>query len=206
MKTDPGITINTNPPKSEPQKNRWRTMGIFLFLIFIISFFAYRLEIVLGKTPSLDKTFTPVTQAAPQEIGSYDILGYAINKAEATKLLQTEEGRKQLSPENGAFAVTQETLKLGRDAFYSDTFGNEIFQTDVVGALNGPINLLTVGAAIAKLGGKHTTNLQIPLNEDVTIGDRTFKAGFTTQEQTDLINFLLSLDDQPEVLPNVGDR
>ena len=27
------------------------------------------------------------------------------------------------------------------------------------------------------------------------------KAGFTTQDQTDLIQFLLSLDDDPEVLP-----
>jgi hypothetical protein len=68
-----------------------------------------------------------VTQAAPQEVGDYDILGYAINKEEATRLLETEAGRKQLSRENGAFAVTEETLKLGRDAFYSDTFGNEIF-------------------------------------------------------------------------------
>ncbi len=177
MKTDPGISKDVNIPKIEPQKNRWRTIGILLFLVVIVSFLAYRLEIVLGKTPSLDKTFTPVTQAAPQEVGDYDILGYAINKEEATRLLETEAGRKQLSRENGAFAVTEETLKLGRDAFYSDTFGNEIFQTDVVGALNGPINLVTVGQAIAKLGGKHTTNLQIPINEDVTIGGRTFKAG-----------------------------
>ncbi|MCC5603468.1 hypothetical protein [Nostoc favosum] len=34
-----------------------------------------------------------------------------------------------------------------------------------------------MGQAIAKLGGKHTTNLRIPINEDVTIGVRTFKAG-----------------------------
>ncbi|BAZ50049.1 hypothetical protein NIES4103_26630 [Nostoc sp. NIES-4103] len=178
MKTDPSITIDNNLPKIEPQKNRWATLAtILLVLIIIVSFFAYKLEIVLGKTPSLDKTFTPITQAAPQEIGSYDVLGYAINKEQATQLLQTETGSQQLSRENGAFPVTEETLKLGRDAFYSETFGNEIFQTDVVGALNGPINMITVGQAIAKLGGKHTTNLQIPINEDVTIGGRTFKAG-----------------------------
>ncbi|PHM07019.1 hypothetical protein [Nostoc sp. 'Peltigera malacea cyanobiont' DB3992] len=126
--------------------------------------------------------------------------------------------------------------------------------------------MITVGQAIAKLGGKHTTNLRIPINEDVTIGGRTFKAGtflntgldvpanslvplgmrasltkgklrfgitcalshatldnktgrilegapnndvntglvlaFATQEQTDLIQFLLSLDDRPEILPS----
>ncbi|MBD2679348.1 MULTISPECIES: hypothetical protein [Nostoc] len=151
MKTDSSVTIDTNPPKIQPQKKTWRTIGIVLFLIIIVTFFAYRLEIVLGKTPSLDKTFTPITQAAPQEIGSYDVLGYAINKEEATRLLQTQAGSKQLSPENGAFAVTEETLKLGRDAFYSETFGNEIFQTDVVGALNGRINMITVGQAIATI-------------------------------------------------------
>ncbi|WP_233221082.1 hypothetical protein [Chlorogloea sp. CCALA 695] len=177
MKTNPGITIDSSPPKVERQKNRWRAIGIVLFIAILVSFLTYRLEIVLGKTPSLDKTFTLVTQAAPQEVGSYDVLGYAINQQQATPLLDTEEGRKQLSPENGAFAVTNETLKLGRDAFYSETFGNEIFQADVVGALNSPINIITVGQAIAKLGNKHTTNLQIPVNEDVTVGDRTFKAG-----------------------------
>ncbi|NEQ21065.1 MAG: hypothetical protein F6K28_17930 [Microcoleus sp. SIO2G3] len=66
---------------------------------------------------------------------------------------------------------------MGRKAFYSETFGNEVFQTDVVGALDGPINPVTMTKAIARLGGKHTTNLQIPLDEDVTIGERSFKKG-----------------------------
>jgi hypothetical protein len=104
-------------------------------------------------------------------------LGYAINKDEATGLLQTDEGKKQLSPENGAVAVTEELLSMGRKAFYSETFGNEVFQTDVVGALDGPINPVSMTKAIARLGGKHTTNLQIPLDEDVTIGGRSFKKG-----------------------------
>jgi len=104
-------------------------------------------------------------------------LRYAIDKDEAATLLQTDEGREQLSPQNGAVAVTEKLLKRGRDAFYSETFGDEIFQTEVVGALNGPINFVTMSKAIARLRGKHTTNLQIPLDEDVTIGGRTFKAG-----------------------------
>lgn len=66
---------------------------------------------------------------------------------------------------------------MGRKAFYSETFGNEVFQTDVVGALDGPINPVTMTKAIARLGGKPTTNLQIPLDEDVTIGGQTFEKG-----------------------------
>lgn len=156
---------------------RARPIIILLSLIILIGFLAYRIEIAFPATPSVYNTFTPLTQPPPQEIGSYDVLGYAIDKDEATSLLQTEEGRKQLSPENGAVAVTEELLTVGRKAFYSETFGNEVFQTDVVGALDGPINPVTLTKAIARLGGKHTTNLQIPLDEDVTIGGQTFKKG-----------------------------
>jgi len=52
--------------------------------------------------------------------------------------------KKQLSPENRAVAVTEDLLKLGRKAFYSETFGNEFFQKDGVGALDSPINSVTL--------------------------------------------------------------
>jgi hypothetical protein len=52
--------------------------------------------------------------------------------------------KKQLSPENLAVAVTEDLLKLGRKAFYSETFGNEVFQKDGVGALDSPINPVTL--------------------------------------------------------------
>jgi hypothetical protein len=35
-------------------------------------------------------------------------------------------------------------LKQGRKAFYSETFGNEVFQKDGVGALDSPINPVTL--------------------------------------------------------------
>ena len=68
----------------------------------------------------------------------------AINKDQATRLLQTDEGQKQLSPENRAVAVTEDLLKLGRKAFYSETFGNEVFQKDAVGVLDRLINPVTI--------------------------------------------------------------
>jgi hypothetical protein len=58
-----------------------------------------------------------------------------------SKLMRDE---KQLSPENRAVAVTEDLLKLGRKAFYSETFGNEVFQKDGVGALDSPINPVTL--------------------------------------------------------------
>jgi hypothetical protein len=68
----------------------------------------------------------------------------AINKEWTTRLLQTDEAQKQLSPENRAVAVTEDLLTLGRKAFYSETFGNEVFQKDAVGALDSPINSVTL--------------------------------------------------------------
>lgn len=156
---------------------RLRAVIILVPLIIFIGFLAYQIEFAFPATPNINNTYTLLTQPAPQEIGSYDVLGYAIDKDEAANLLQTEEGREQLSPQNGAVAVTEKLLKRGRDAFYSETFGDEIFQTEVVGALDGPINLVTMSKAIAQLRGRHTNNLQIPLDEDATIGGRTFKAG-----------------------------
>ena len=156
---------------------RSRPILLLGLVLLVIGFFAYQIEIGIPATPSVYNTFTPLTKPAPQQIGSYDVLGSVIDKEEADKLLETEEGRKQLQAENGAVAVTEDLINLGRKAFYAETFKDQIFQTDVVGALNGPINLVTMTKAIARLGGKHTTNLQIPIDKDVTIGGKTFTAG-----------------------------
>ncbi len=150
---------------------------ILLFVFLGVGFLAFQIELAFPATPSVYNTFTPLTKPAPSEIGSYDVLGYVVDKEKAANLLETEEGRKQLSPENGAVAVTEDLIDLGRKAFYSETFKDQVFQTDVVGALNGPINPATMAKAIVRLRGKHTTNLQIPIDEDVTIGGKTFKAG-----------------------------
>ena len=156
---------------------RLRPVIILLTLVILVGFLAYQIELAFPGTPSVNNTYTPLTQSAPQEIGSYDVLGKVISKDEAASLLQTPEGCEQLRAENGAVAVTDKLISLGRKAFYSETFGNEIFFTDVTGILNGSLNIGNLTKAIAALGGKHTTNLQVPLDRDVTIGDRTFKAG-----------------------------
>ncbi len=161
--------------KSLPQASR--PILLLVFVLLVVGFLVFQIELAFPATPSVYNTYTPLTKPAPSEIGSYDVLGYVVDKEEAANQLQTEEGRKQLSPENGAVAVTEELINLGRKAFYSETFKDEVFQTDVVGALNGPINPVTMSKAIARLAGKHTTNLQIPIDNDVTIGGRTFQAG-----------------------------
>jgi len=159
-----------------------RTLGIALFILLLIIgigagvFFFGDFTIPTGP-PALENTFTPQTQPAPLEIGSFDRMGQVISRAEAADLLQTTEGQALLSREEGAIEITEELIALGRDAFYRETFGNELFLTDVMGIIDGPVNLWTVSRAILALRGGHTTNLQIPVDEDLTLGGQTFPAG-----------------------------
>ncbi|MCA1991301.1 MAG: hypothetical protein LDL41_04525 [Coleofasciculus sp. S288] len=133
---------------------RLRPIPVIILLSFIvfIGFFAYQIELAIPAAPPRRyNTYTLSTQTAPKEIGSYDVLGYTVNKEEADKLLQAEEGRKRLSPENGAVEVTEELIDLGRKTFYLETFGNEYLFTDLVGILDGPINLGSLSKAILAL-------------------------------------------------------
>ncbi len=108
---------------------------------------------------------------------AFDVLGRRISEAEAQTLRQTEEGRQTLSPASGAVAIDAALVARGREAFYRETFGNEVFLTDVMGMLDGAITPFEVVRAVAALKGEATTNLQVPLAHDITIGDRTYKKG-----------------------------
>jgi len=68
---------------------------------------------------------------------AFDVWGQAISHAEADQLSRTAEGHALLSPQNGAVAIDTAVLRLGREAFYGETFGNEVFLTDIMGLLDG---------------------------------------------------------------------
>lgn len=154
-----------------------RRIGILLILVFFIGFLAYQIDITFPNPPSLKNTFTPSIQPTLQEIGSYDVLGKVVSKNEATSLLKTDAGQQLLSPQNGAVEINQDLIKLGRKSFYSETFGNEVFLTDVTGILDGPMNIANLTKAILGLKGKHTTNLQVTMDRDMEVGNRSFKKG-----------------------------
>jgi hypothetical protein len=136
------------------------------------------MELVLpGSPPDLNATYTPLTQSAPRGIGSYDVLGQVVSRAEAEQLLQTESGRERLSPEQGAVEITEDLLDLGRKTFYQESFGNDVLFTDVVGIVDGPLGLGKLAQSILALKGQPTSNLQVTLDQDVKLGNRTFPAG-----------------------------
>ncbi|MBD1938941.1 hypothetical protein [Microcoleus sp. FACHB-68] len=164
--------------ETQSTRKSWRTAILLSLILLVIGFLAYRLELALpARPPSGYLTYTPSTKPAPKEIGSYDVLGHTVSPEEATNLLQTDEGREFLSPQNGAVEVTEDLLALGRKSFYTQTFGNEVFFTDVSAILDGPINVGSLTKAILALQGKPTQNLQVPLDKDITVGGKTFKAG-----------------------------
>ncbi|NJL23107.1 MAG: hypothetical protein HC895_23445 [Leptolyngbyaceae cyanobacterium SM1_3_5] len=174
------------------EKTPFRSILLLLPLVLIVGLVAARIEVTLPATPNLNNTLTPEIQPTTQEIGSYDVLGQVISRDAAIELRQTEAGRLQLAPENGAVQITQKLIDRGRKAFYEETFGGEVFQSDVTGALDGVLNVVNISQAILKLHGESTTNLQVPLNEDVSIGGRTFTKGTLLNTGLDVPAFALT--------------
>ncbi|MEQ4599586.1 MAG: cytochrome C oxidase Cbb3, partial [Methylobacteriaceae bacterium] len=108
---------------------------------------------------------------------AFDVLGRRIARDEAERLKATPEGRTALSPESGAVAIDDALVRRGREAFYRETFGNEVFLSDVMGMLDGGLTPFEVARAILMLGGAGTTNLKVRMARDVTVGDRVWKTG-----------------------------
>lgn len=80
-------------------------------------------------------------------------------------------------PAPGAVAVNAETLALGQDAFYRETFGNEWFFSDILGLVSGPIGIREVAEAVLALNGEPTDNLRVRLNADAEVAGQQFREG-----------------------------
>jgi hypothetical protein len=80
-------------------------------------------------------------------------------------------------PAAEAVRIDADLIELGRRTFYRETFGNELFLTDVVGVLDGPVTLWSFTRGLWAVAGEGTTNLKVPIARDATIGGRQFQAG-----------------------------
>ena len=153
-----------------------RLLSVFLALFAVVA-----ITVVLLTFAGVKYAYEPGagnvlsrTRPSPE---AYDLWGRSFTQQETVRLMQTPDGKKQLSPRNGAVKVDDALLRLGRRAFYKETFGNEIFLSDVVGILDGPLRLSNVMKAVLALHGRATTNLRVEVPETVTIGNRTFRKG-----------------------------
>lgn len=157
------------------RKSKW-----VLLLIPIIAVGALWLAAYIGKPeyayvpPEHKLENAPQLQA--QQLGfirQYDLWGKTLTVPGSA--LQDQDPR--LSAANGAIEITKDMLALGRRTLYEETFGNEVFLTDILGIVDGPMKLGKIAKAIAELKGKGTNNLQIELDQDVTIGGKSFRKG-----------------------------
>lgn len=108
---------------------------------------------------------------------AYDLFGERISRSEAERLSATDAGRKRLSLASGAVRVDADLRRIGREAFYAETFGNEWFMTDVMGLTHGALTPFQVAKAVLSLRGRGTSNLRVELAETVSIDGRTYRKG-----------------------------
>jgi hypothetical protein len=144
------------------------------FVLLVLASLGFLVPWEYAYVPDESSVLNPTPAVTDQ---AFDVWGRRVSRREADKLLRTAEGRALLSPANGAVATDAATLRLGRESFYAETFGNEVFLTDVMGAMSGPLRFSRVAKALWQLGGQGTTNLRVELAEGATVGGRTFRAG-----------------------------
>ena len=150
---------------------RWVLLAslVFALLIAILTFTGLKYAYEPGPQNVLSRN-----RPSPE---AYDLWGRTFTQQQTQDLLETPEGKAQLAPANGAVKVDDSVLRLGRKSFYKETFRNEVFLTDVVGILDGPLRLNNVSKAVLALRGGWTTNLRVQIPETVRIGDRSFDKG-----------------------------
>ena len=147
-------------------------LSLFLLFLLVIATVAF-IGLEYAYEPSRDNVISR-TRSSPE---AYDLWGRAITAQQAVRLDRTPDGRAQLLPANGAVKIDDSLLELGRKAFYKETFGNELFLSDVLGVLDGPLRITNVTRAILALKGQGTTNLRVEVPETVLIGGRRFEKG-----------------------------
>ncbi len=151
---------------------RVRRWGLALVVIALLAI-AVGVLAVFGPgyayLPSESKVLNPEDFASAP---AYDLWGRRISEEEAPNV-----DAKMLSPSNGAVHINEETLRLGREVFYQETYGNEVFLTDIVGLLDGPLPLWQYVKAIFRLRGQSTTNLRVAIAHDAVVGGRQFREG-----------------------------
>ncbi|HET9024430.1 MAG TPA: hypothetical protein VFN64_07630, partial [Burkholderiaceae bacterium] len=148
---------------------RWR---LALFVIALLAI-AVGVLAVFGSgyayLPNEGKVLNPEDAAGAP---AYDLWGRSVSAEDAANI-----DAKALSPAGGGVRIDAATLALGREVFYQESYGNEVFLTDVLGLLDGPLPLWQYVKALLELRGQATTNLRVAIAFDTVVGGREFKQG-----------------------------
>jgi cytochrome c5 len=139
-------------------------------------------------SPASSLSSEDLLQPAPrQPVGDYDYFGSLLNPEQAAHIV-SEKGLDPLNAtsyqEIGTVQITSQLIEKGQQIFLNRGIG-DIATGRVLGGLGtglGP----ELAEAIQKLQGQPTTNLQIILLKDLTLGSRTFAKGSTISTGLDV--------------------
>ncbi|MDT8859312.1 electron transport protein [Alkalihalobacillus sp. MEB130] len=144
-------------------------------MVIIIITFSF-VEFEYGYVPDDNQVINKHVANFNEQV-EYDVIGQFISPEDVERLKVEKRHDEILSADNGAVRIDDELINLGKELFYTETFGNEVFLTDILGFIDGPLGIPNIMKAILSLKGEPTTNLRVELSEDVTIGKKSWKKG-----------------------------
>lgn len=183
--TTTASTSVPSPRAGGRRRRRWLLygLGIIVLLAVLLAGIALLVRIEHAPLPAEASLLNPDRRPLP----AYDVFGRQIGAEEAERLLTTEEGRRLLAAHNGAVRIDEDVFRHGREAFYRETFGNEVFLTDVLGLLDGAITpWAMMRATLAAYFRGGTDYLAVRLARDKQVGDRLYERGEVVRTGLDL--------------------
>ncbi|MDZ8263280.1 di-heme oxidoredictase family protein [Nostoc sp. ChiQUE01b] len=158
-----------------------KTKIFFLICVFLISVFGILLSNWLMTSQTAFAKIDLLQPAPTQPLGYYDYFGKLLSPQEASQLVVN----KGFDPKNpisyqrvGAVKITKELIAKGEDIFFNRKIGDTFGLQGVFGFGLGLATILPeIQTAIVKLQGQPTTNLQIILEKNITLGSQTFPQG-----------------------------
>lgn len=176
--------------KNNPNTRVFRVLSalktkIFLLIcVFIISVFSTLLSnwLMAGRAAFAKiNILQSVPTLLPSNLGYYDYFGKLLSPQEASALVASKgfDINDPISYQRvGAVKITQELITQGEDIFFNRKIGDTFGLQGVFGFALGFNTIANeLGVAIANLQGRPTTNLQITLQKDLTLGSRIFPKG-----------------------------
>ncbi|PSB26474.1 di-heme oxidoredictase family protein [Stenomitos frigidus] len=158
---------------------RHRRLLFFLLTIFFCcTGILLSSTLVQAKVLAISQLLAP---APPQPLGFYDYFGKLLSPEKAARLAQ----KRGLDPNAsasyqslGAVEITQPLIDQGEQIFFNRKIGDTFGLQGVLGFGQGLQRLLPeIQAGIQALQGQPTSNLVLTLQNDLTLGSRTFPAG-----------------------------
>lgn len=155
---------------------------IFLLIcVFLISVFGILLSNWLMTSQTAIARIDLLQSAPNQRLGYYDYFGKLLSPQEAAAVVANKglDANDPISYQRvGAVKITQELIAQGENIFLNRKIGDTFGLQGVFGLGQGFTKISKeLDVAIANLQGQPTTNLKITLQNDLTIGSRTFPKG-----------------------------